>query len=261
MIRGITFSEQIFRSEDFAHYMNFFLNNCSGITKGCEITNDGTNVTIGKGYFFVKGRFMNVEDAEVIDSSQFASGYNRIVYEIDLSKENTTSEFLQGYVKVLTTEELTQEDLDDGGKVYQFPFCNFQWSGTEISDFMVDAPTMVLDNIMADIATNYASVYAQMENAVKELEGEGFGKKAVYYSMTMAAADWDSATKTYSFEELYPFADYDIEIQPNECSGVEFESWSNARLVGSYSGNYVTALGAVPEIDIPIIVKVVKKYA
>lgn len=261
MIRGITFSEQIFRSEDFAHYMNFFLNNSSGITKGCTITNDGVNVTIAKGYFFVRGRLLNVEDAEVIDSSQFASGYNRIVYEIDLTKENSVAEFNQGSVKVLNTETLIQEDLDDGGNVYQFALCHFQWSGSAISDFVVDAATLVIENIMADIANNYAATAAQMENAVKQLESEGFEKKSTYYSATMVASAWDTSAKTYSFEAEYPFAEYDIDIQLAPTTAKILEMWGRAKIVGSFSSNVATALGEIPTIDIPIIIKAVKKYA
>lgn len=143
MIRGVTFSEQVFRSKDFAHFQNVCLRGTNGITKGCEITNDGANVTIGKGYFFVQGRLLNVEDSEVIESSQFTSGYNRIVYEIDLTKENTVAEFNQGCIKVLTTEALTQEDLDNGGNVYQFPICHFTWNGSAISSFVVDATEVI----------------------------------------------------------------------------------------------------------------------
>lgn len=143
MIRGITFSEQAFYSKDFAHFQHFFLNGDAGVTKGCVVTHDDTTVTIGKGYFIAHGRLMCIEEAEIVQVSQgFASGYNRIVYEIDLSKENTVTEFRQGYIKVLNTEALVQEDLDDGGKVYQFPFCHFQWSGSAITSFAVDAPSL-----------------------------------------------------------------------------------------------------------------------
>ena len=158
MIRGITFSEQTFRSEDFAHYMNFFLKDSCGITKGCEVTNGGTSVTIGKGYFFIHGRFLNVEDAEVVGSTQFSSGYNRIVYEIDLSKENTVSEFNQGCIKVLTTEALIQEDLDDGGTIYQFPLCNFRWNGSAISNFVQDISPIIITNcdFIANVSSNWS---------------------------------------------------------------------------------------------------------
>ena len=137
MIRGITFDNQMFYSADFAHFLNFFLDGTVGTTKGCSITHDGTKVTIGKGYFIAQGSLMNVETEEVVEG--FASGYNRIVYEIDLSQENTLTEFKQGAIKVLQTEELIQEDLEAGGMIYQFPICHFQWTGTAISSFVVDA--------------------------------------------------------------------------------------------------------------------------
>jgi len=164
MIRGITFSEQVFYSADFAHYMNFFLNGGVGITKGCNITNDGTKVTIGTGYFVAHGRLMNVEAAETIEATQgFETGYNRIVYEIDLSKENTILDFRQGSIRVLPSEALTQEDLDAEGMIYQFPLCHFQWSGAAITGFVVDAPTLVLDDIMAQWSDNYTAINQQFD--------------------------------------------------------------------------------------------------
>lgn len=283
MIRGITFSEQTFYSKDFAHYMNFFLNGGVGITKGCSITNDGTKVTIGTGYFVAHGRLMNVEAAEVVEATQgFESGYNRIVYEIDLSKENTILEFRQGYIKVLNTEALVQEDLDAGGKVYQFPLCHFQWSGTAITSFVVDAPTLVLDDIMQQWSDNYAAInaqfdtwFAQQKASVEEwvaqqegtvkalissLEAGGFEKKATYVSGTLLAASW--VDSTYSFEETYPFASYDIEIQPASTATAEqVEAYGGAMIVGSIDSNVATAKGDVPAVDIPIIIKVVAKYA
>ena len=44
MIRGITFSEQVFYSKDFAHFQNVFLDGACGTTKGCEITDMQQNV-------------------------------------------------------------------------------------------------------------------------------------------------------------------------------------------------------------------------
>ena len=36
MVNGITFSEQLITSANFAHFMYTFLNHANGITKGCE---------------------------------------------------------------------------------------------------------------------------------------------------------------------------------------------------------------------------------
>lgn len=283
MIRGITFSEQTFYSADFAHYMNFFLQGGVGITKGCLISNDGTKVTIGTGYFVAHGRLMNVEAAEVVDATRgFETGYNRIVYEIDLSQENTITDFRQGAIRVLQTEELIQEDLDADGSVYQFPLCHFQWSGSAITDFIIDAPTLVMPDIFQQWAENYEAVNAQfdvwfaekkaeveawlademetVEKLVEGLEAGGFEKKAIYSSVTMLAANWVDAE--YSFEADYPFVNYDLEIQPDGDSATteQMEAFGGAMVAGSRTSNIVKAKGDVPAVDIPIILKVVRKY-
>lgn len=84
--------------------------------------------------------------------------------------------------------------------------------------------------------------------------------KPTYISDTMSASKWDKPSKTYSFESSYPSASYDIEIQPSDaCTELQFEAWSKSRVVGSISKNIAKAIGDVPTIDIPIILKAVKK--
>lgn len=215
MIRGITFNEQMFYSADFAHFQHFWLNGQSGITKGCDITNTTTNVTIGKGYFIVHGRLLNVEAAEVIGSSYgFEEGYNRIVYEIDLSKDNTITEFNQGAIKVLHTETLTQQDLDADGTLYQYPLCHFQWSSNGIASFVVDADDLDWENAFATLEANFDTYdedfqtwFAEQKNSllawieeqettinelVAELQSEGYAKTTTY-TATLGTT-WTSAT-------------------------------------------------------------------
>lgn len=283
MIRGITFSEQTFYSKDFAHFQNVFLNKQNGVTKGCSVSNSDTQVTIGTGYFFVQGRLMNVEEPEVIGADKgFSEGYNRIVYEIDLSKENTITEFRQGYIKVLNSESLKQEDLDGSGKVYQFPFCHFQWSGTAITSFIADAPTLDFKSIQSQIAANYATYQKQFEEwfgvkqtemnnwitqqhgivdgMIQDLQQRGFEKKAVYSTSNLLAASWNKGAKTYSFESQYPAAQYNLEIQPNDtCTTEQLEAWNDAQIVGSAATNIIKAFGDVPTVNIPIIIKAVAK--
>lgn len=97
-------------------------------------------------------------------------------------------------------------------------------------------------------------------------DGDAVNKKFVdkskptYVSNTMRASKWDKSSKTYSFESSYPFASYDIEIQPSDaCTELQFEAWSKSRIVGSISKNIAKAIGDVPTVDIPIILKAVKK--
>lgn len=282
MIRGITFSEQSFYSADFAHFQNFFLNGNSGITQGCQITHDDTTVTIGTGRFIVHGRMMNIEEAEVVRASHgFSSGYNCIVYEIDLSKENTITEFRQGYIRVLNTDELIQEDLNNGGSVYQYPFCHFQWSGATITDLTIDAATMVLPNIFGDVAANWEIINKQfdewflrqkkdseawvqsqkstVEGIIADLQGKGFENASVYVTATMVARNWNTSLATYSFEAVYPHGTYNIFVEPSStCTKDQYEAWCFAGIVGSADSNMVKAFGDVPVVDIPVIIRIVR---
>lgn len=88
----------------------------------------------------------------------------------------------------------------------------------------------------------------------------GAAAKPAFKAMTMTAAGWNKTTKTYSFESTYPFAQYDISIQPNKtCTAAQLDAYMAAMPLGSADSNVVTAAGEVPTINIPIIVKVVKK--
>lgn len=101
----------------------------------------------------------------------------------------------------------------------------------------------------------YVSAFSgpQIDKAVdKTLNGTS------YVVENMLAALWDG--KTYSFEGKYPFAQYDItvEVAPT-ATGEQFEAFGAAMICGSADSNVATALGDVPAVDIPIIVKAVRK--
>ena len=65
----------------------------------------------------------------------------------------------------------------------------------------------------------------------------------------------------YSFENIYPVATYDIEVEidGDSCTAEQLKAWNSAQIVGSSTTNSCKALGDVPTIDIPIIIKAVKK--
>lgn len=75
---------------------------------------------------------------------------------------------------------------------------------------------------------------------------------------TLSASGWNG--NTYSFENDYPIAIYDIEIALNSTATVaQAEAFNSAQLVGSVTTNVVTAFGDIPTVDIPIIIKAVAK--
>lgn len=147
-IRGITFSKQSVSSNDDSHIHKVLLNGKDGRTAGCKITHATDDIYISNGYFFASGRLVEITSAETVTTPVISGGteYFRLVFEIDLTKINTNTDFAQGYFKVLQDAadypEIKQEDLDDGGNVYQVPFARFTKTIAGISNFAAELETI-----------------------------------------------------------------------------------------------------------------------
>lgn len=161
MLKGHVFKLQTFKNEAFAHFIDTFLQGNVGVTKGCELSNTSTSVTIDAGYFVIAGRFLQILDSETI-SDLTDDGYYKLICEIDLSQENTTDEFNQGSIKVVKNTSayptLTQEDLFDDGNVYQYEFAKFRVANSVITNF-TDTRTFV----------NLTSIYDTLEQEFSEM--------------------------------------------------------------------------------------------
>ena len=151
-IRGITFSKQTVSSNDDSHIYKILLNGREGITKGCTMTFGKDDIYISDGYFFISNRLMEIPSMETVSTPIVSSGtsYCRLVFEIDLSKTNTNSKFEQGYFKILTSEasypDIIQEDLENGGNVYQLPFARFTKTIDGIGGFVSDMERIGVSN-------------------------------------------------------------------------------------------------------------------
>lgn len=196
MINGITFSEQLITSANFAHFMHTFLNKANGITKGCGISYANDKIYVQKGYFIEFGRMVQVVGTEEISTPDVPSGrlYCKMVFEIDLTQENTAETFSQGYFKTLTGTngypELTQQDLDNDGTLYQMPWCQYTKSTSGISDFRDLREILSLESIWSAISnqnTQYKNEFdtyfetqsAIIEQMIEDLENEGYAKADV----------------------------------------------------------------------------------
>lgn len=140
-IRGITFSKQIVSSNDDAHIYGVLLNGKNGRTKGCKMTFGTDDIYISEGYFFAANRLIEISSVETIASPIVSTTtYCRLVFEVDLSNLNTTSEFNQGAFKILTNASdypaITQEDMENGGNVFQLPFARFVKTVSGINTFV-----------------------------------------------------------------------------------------------------------------------------
>ena len=84
--------------------------------------------------------------------------------------------------------------------------------------------------------------------------------KPAITATTLLASSWDSSAKTYSLETEYPYATYDLEVAlDSTATSEQAEAFNGAQIVGSATSNIIKAYGDVPTVDIPVILKVVRK--
>ena len=115
-------------------------------------------------------------------------------------------------------------------------------------------------------------IFAYIDNAVSGkqdkitangiLKGDGNGGvtavTTTYVTSSLTVSNWSD--RVYSFESNYPNSEYDITISVAPiATSTEYDAFANAKICGSADSNSVTAIGTVPTIDIPIIIKAVSK--
>lgn len=212
MINGITFSECLITSSDFAHFMYTMLGNTDGVTKGCEISVANDLIYVQKGYFIQSGRMVQVVGTEELATPEVQSGqlFCKVVFEIDLTKNNTADNFTQGYFKTLTSSagypEVTQEDMDDGGMIYQMPWATYTKTVNGVGDFkdvrcVYDQESIwkVImdqhDEYKAEFEAYFAEQKAVVEKMINDLEIEGFATQEEFNELS---ADVEATKKSVS---------------------------------------------------------------
>ena len=104
MLKGQVFANQLFENQIFALFINTFTNGKNGISNNYKnsmaLTTSGSDITIGSGACLIQGRFLE-EDTTTTVNAGTDNVFCKLIIEIDLDKSNTTSEFNQGYYKIL----------------------------------------------------------------------------------------------------------------------------------------------------------------
>lgn len=109
-------------------------------------------------------------------------------------------------------------------------------------------------NLVIAGALTASNVYTKTEidNLLK-----GKANATVKTSYTLTKSKW--ASGVYSFEDTYPIASYDIEIDPSSSmTDAQYAAWRDADITGSTDVNTIKARGTVPTIDLPVILRTVK---
>ncbi|MBQ9046788.1 MAG: hypothetical protein IJ120_02700 [Solobacterium sp.] len=259
----------------------------TGVFNGdLQVTADGgMNVLVGTGYCCIEGKVKFFDTAVSLTISSPSGVYPRIdnvVIERDDINRRIIAKVQEG---ALTGDDPTAPEPIRENGVYQIVLAQIYVSAnaTEIrQDYITDkrADNSVCGWIVGtvsrvDVQQMTAQAEADFENwyeAVKDqlsedaaghlqLEIDDINDKIdrTAVAATMTATGWNNAV--YSFESSYPSTTYDIEIEPNgdAITTAQLDAWGQARLVGSVTTNTVKACGTVPSIDIPIVIKAVKK--
>lgn len=169
MLKGHVFQKQIFGNPIFALFINTFLNGQNGVSNnyknGMAVTYSGSSVTVDSGAICIQGRFLEEDTSTTVDAGT-DEAYCKLVIEIDLDKQNTDTEFLQGSYKIVKSgigyPTLTQTDIvKNNTGIYQYELARFRTGTNGISE-MQDMRTYI----------DYNSIYKMIEEKIKDIEDE-----------------------------------------------------------------------------------------
>ena len=137
-MNGIFFDLQTVRARDLGAAFGGILSD--GKLSGCALSYSGVNLTIARGYYIAKGRLIEIDSAETLQTATTAAnGYGRLRLVIDLSIAASESSFTQGkfewdYATTNSFPALTQNDINDGtNTAYQVEICRVSFANSQIT--------------------------------------------------------------------------------------------------------------------------------
>ena len=178
MLKGHVFSKQLFGHPIFALFINTFLNGENGVSdnykNGMKVTYNQNILNIDSGAVCIQGRFLE-EDVSTSITAGTDKAYCKLVIEIDLDKQNTESEFVQGTYKIVkgtnTYPELTQTNIvKNNAGIYQYELARFRTGTNGITDFSDRRTFLDFDSIYDEIEVEYRSVLRELENELANIK-------------------------------------------------------------------------------------------
>ena len=163
MIVGHTFELQTFEVEAFSAFVNLFLNESSGIIRGCEITANGKNIFINEGLMIIAGRIIEIKGQEKREIN--TKGYHVLIVEINLNAQNTEEKLNQVNIRTIYGNDgyktTLKEDINNKGKTYQFELARFIYD---------DVQNRIIDLKVANTRIEYKNILKILEEEVKKIK-------------------------------------------------------------------------------------------
>lgn len=169
MILGQTYDEQLFKSDMFRLFINTFADSQNGIInyykESCNLSYTQSTITVADGVFLLQGGMIQVQGNETIQVD-LDNSFCILVFEIDLTKQNTETEFNQGKFKILkgtnsSYPSLQQDDIvNNSTGIYQMEFARFVANAGGISNF-ADKRTFI------DFTTMFENLNTQIDQILQ----------------------------------------------------------------------------------------------
>lgn len=173
MIKGYVFANQLASNDIDSMIFRKMLDYNDGVLNGMALSNTTTTITIGAGNIMVAGRPIGVIGSETVTAGTDAA-YCKLVVEIDLDQTATASTFEQVSFKIIKSTtaypSVTQEDMDNGGKVYQVALAQFRTTSSGITDFVDTRPMLDFEAIYTKIQTDVGALIDQLEEELQNVE-------------------------------------------------------------------------------------------
>lgn len=173
MIKGYVFSNQLASNDIDSMIFRKMLDYNDGVLNGMALSNTNSSITIGEGNILVAGRPIGVIGSETVTAGT-DSAYCKLVVEIDLSQTATVSTFEQVSFKIIKSTtaypNVTQQDMDNGGTLYQVALAQFRTSANGITDFVDIRPMLDFEAIYTKIGNDVRALIDQLEEELQDVE-------------------------------------------------------------------------------------------
>lgn len=205
MINGITYDLQNVTSQDMAHMYWVMAGMRDGVSSGCAVTINGNTISLAPGYFEARGHLTKLTGSTTVTVTPVQSGtlYCILAYEIDLSEAASQSVFTQGSFKIISSASgypaLTQEDLDNGGTIYQMEFARFVNTPNGVNSF---TPSAELFDTWANVAipaSGFSSTFPYRQTiAVTGSTAEKYPVYALVFPESLTKAQAEAMIDAYN---------------------------------------------------------------
>lgn len=178
MLKGHVFPKQLFGHPIFALFINTFLNGQNGVSdnykNGMEITYNANVLTVQSGAICIQGRFLEEDSSTNIPIGN-DTAFCKLVIEIDLDKQNTESDFVQGTYKIVKSANeypaLTQTNIvKNNSGIYQYELARFKNTINGITDFQDMRTFLNFDSIYSTIQKEYRAILANLKQEFENVK-------------------------------------------------------------------------------------------